>query len=77
MIGAILGDIIGSFYEFRNRIKTEDFELFPKEAKFTDDTVLTIATADALLHNKSGDKAYYEWVINILMLVMVVCLVPG
>jgi ADP-ribosylglycohydrolase len=61
MIGAVLGDIIGSSYEFRNRIKTEDFELFPKKAKFTDDTVLTIATADALLHDKPGDKAYYEW----------------
>ena len=59
MIGAILGDIIGSHYEFRNRIKTEDFELFPKEAKFTDDTVLTIATADALLHNKSFKDVYY------------------
>ena len=48
MIGAILGDIVGSVYEFDN-IKTKEFELFDKECYFTDDTVMTIAIAEALL----------------------------
>ena len=46
MIGAILGDIVGSIYEFDN-IKTKEFELFDKECFFTDDTVMTIAIAEA------------------------------
>ena len=48
MIGAILGDIVGSVYEFDN-IKTKDFELFDKECFFTDDTVMTAAVAEALM----------------------------
>lgn len=48
MIGAILGDIVGSIYEFDN-IKTKEFEMFDKECMFTDDSVMTIAVADALL----------------------------
>ncbi len=51
MIGAIAGDIIGSTYEF-DEIKVVDFELFPEGARFTDDSVLTIALADALLQKK-------------------------
>lgn len=62
MLGAILGDIIGSRFEFSsNRIKTEDFETFTKDCCFTDDTVLTIATADAILHNKSFEESYNYW----------------
>ena len=48
MIGAIYGDIVGSVYEFNN-IKTKDFELFCEKSKFTDDTVMTLAVANALL----------------------------
>jgi ADP-ribosylglycohydrolase len=48
MLGAIAGDIIGSVYEWNN-IKTEDFELFGKNSRFTDDTVMTVAIADAVL----------------------------
>ncbi len=48
MIGAIAGDIIGSVYE-HNGIKTKDFPLFHPECRFTDDTVLTVAIADAIL----------------------------
>ena len=45
-VGAIMGDIIGSAYERKGcRIKTINFDLFPKEASFTDDTVMTIAIA--------------------------------
>lgn len=48
MIGAIAGDIIGSVYEQRP-IKTKDFPLFSEWCTFTDDTVLTVAIADAIL----------------------------
>lgn len=48
MIGAIYGDVVGSVYEYNN-IKTKDFELFPSNAMRTDDTVMTIAVADAIL----------------------------
>ena len=49
MIGAILGDIIGSPYEFDRGNKTKEFPLFCKFSEFTDDTVMTIAVADAFL----------------------------
>jgi len=49
MIGAIAGDIIGSVYEWHN-IKTTNFPLFDKGCTFTDDTVLTLAVADAILN---------------------------
>lgn len=56
MIGSIIGDIVGSIYEFDN-IKTKDFEFFDRRMKPTDDSILTIATADWLLHG--GDVASY------------------
>ena len=49
MLGAIIGDIVGSVYEWNN-IKTKDFPLFGDKCTFTDDTVMTIAVAAALLH---------------------------
>jgi ADP-ribosylglycohydrolase len=51
MWGAIIGDIVGSRFEFnRNNIKTKAFgELFDQKCRYTDDTVMTIATASALL----------------------------
>ena len=49
MLGAIAGDIIGSVYEALP-IKTTDFPLFHPFCRFTDDTVLTVALADSLLH---------------------------
>lgn len=50
MIGAIIGDIIGSPYEFdQNNIKTTKFPLFSKKSHFTDDTVMTLAVARALM----------------------------
>ena len=54
MIGAIFGDIVGSVYEFKN-IKTKDFELFSDRCCFTDDTVMTVAVADALLQLNGKD----------------------
>ena len=50
MFGAILGDIIGSPYEFDcNNIKTKDFPLFSQKSHFTDDTVMTLAVAKAFM----------------------------
>lgn len=52
MLGAIIGDIVGSVYEFDN-IKTKDFELFKPDCQFTDDTVMTCAVADAIMNGGS------------------------
>ena len=49
MIGAILGDMIGAPYEFDRGGKTKDFPLFSDDSHYTDDTVMTIAVAEALL----------------------------
>lgn len=61
MLGAITGDIAGSRFE-RNNIKTTDFELLNKRCSFTDDSVLTVAVADALMKIKNKgldhDRAY-------------------
>lgn len=54
MYGAILGDIIGSPYEFNRSSKTKDFPLFSPESRFTDDTVMTVAVADAFLSYPAG-----------------------
>lgn len=48
MIGAIIGDIVGSRFEFNN-IKTKEFELFHSDCDFTDDTVMTCAVAETLM----------------------------
>ena len=59
MIGAIAGDIIGSVYE-HDPIKTKDFPLFHPRCCFTDDTVLTIAVAKAILSDRNYLKAVRE-----------------
>ena len=56
ILGSIVGDIVGSIYEFAN-IKTKDFEFFQPEMERTDDSILCIATADWLLHG--GDVSHY------------------
>ena len=61
MIGAIAGDIIGSVYE-ANPIKTKDFPLFHSQARFTDDSVLTIAVAKAIMED--GDYRKWVWKIG-------------
>lgn len=60
MIGAILGDIVGSIYEWNN-IKSTDFSLFSHDNFFTDDTVLTVATAEAILTGKSYTEVYKNY----------------
>lgn len=53
MIGAIIGDIAGSRFEF-NRTNSIDFELFTPQCDFTDDTICTVAIADAIM-NRNND----------------------
>ncbi|MBR6409272.1 MAG: ADP-ribosylglycohydrolase family protein [Alphaproteobacteria bacterium] len=60
MLGAIIGDIIGSPYEFHN-IKTKEFPLFCDKCCFTDDTILTCATAEWLLSNKTPEEMLLKW----------------
>ena len=65
MYGAILGDIIGSPYEFNRGNKTKDFPLFSEKSRFTDDTVMTIAVAEAFLD--AQPNAADEWTTNRLI----------
>ena len=62
MYGAILGDIIGSPYEFDRGDKTKNFPLICKNSTYTDDTVMTVAVADALLscHKMTDDEIKKE-----------------
>lgn len=60
MIGAIAGDIIGSVHEFRP-LKTTDFPLFAEGSTFTDDTVLTVASAVKLLDGGDYAALYRQW----------------
>lgn len=66
MIGAIIGDIIGSVYEWKN-VKTTDFPLFVERSRFTDDTVMSIAAAECVLNGLDYEetfKAYGRRYIN-------------
>ena len=56
MYGAILGDIIGSPYEFDMGEKTKEFPLFSPQSQFTDDSVMTLAVADALMDSTPEDE---------------------
>ena len=58
MLGAIIGDIVGSVYEFRN-IKTKDFPFFCPDCEVTDDSIMTLAVAKSILEAK-GDLDILE-----------------
>lgn len=60
MLGAIIGDIVGSRFEFNNTNRL-DFELFGRGCDFTDDTICTIAVADAILNKKPYKETMLEW----------------
>jgi len=60
VIGAILGDIAGSRFEF-NPTNDYRFALFTDECAYTDDTICTIAIADAILHNKDYAETLHQW----------------
>ena len=57
ILGAITGDIIGSVYEFHN-VKRKDFGLFTPKTTFTDDSILTVATMEALLSGETASADY-------------------
>ena len=60
MLGAIIGDVVGSRFEFDN-IFTQQFEMFHSECDFTDDTICTIAVADSILCGKDYGKSIAQW----------------
>lgn len=60
MYGAILGDIIGSPYEFDMGGKTKSFPLFSKTSTFTDDTVMTVAVAEAFMDAQGATDV--DWI---------------
>ena len=60
MLESIIGDIVGSPYEFHN-IKSKDFKLFSEKCCFTDATILTCATAEWLLSNKKPEELLKKW----------------
>jgi ADP-ribosylglycohydrolase len=59
LLGAIVGDVVGSVFENQN-VKTTDFDLFSRFSRFTDDTVLTVAVADAILYRKTHPIPWLE-----------------
>ena len=60
MLGAIIGDIAGSKYEFNNTFDY-DFEMFGEGCDFTDDTICTVAIADAILNGRSYQEILQDW----------------
>lgn len=60
MLGAIAGDVIGSVHEHAGT-RTREFPLFVAASRFTDDTVLTVATAEALLEGRPYAECYRRW----------------
>ena len=60
MIGSIIGDIVGSIYEFDN-IKTKDFPFWGEDVNYTDDSVLTIATAEWLINGGMPGEYYLKY----------------
>lgn len=63
MLGAIIGDIVGSRWEF-NPTNDYNFEWLSEENGFTDDTICTVAVADALLMNRDFGESIHDWCRN-------------
>lgn len=61
MLGTVIGDMVGSVYEFKNH-RSKWFEpLFHANARFTDDSVCTVAVADALVNGRHPQEALIDW----------------
>ena len=60
MFGAIIGDIVGSVYEWR-RIKTKSFEFFVDQCEYTDDSICTAAVAEILMHDLPPAQTLQRW----------------
>ena len=70
MFGAFIGDIVGSKYEFNNT-KDKSFPLFSQGCDFTDDTIMTVAVAKAILQSynarrKGEEKGFQEFLVEIM-----------
>jgi ADP-ribosylglycohydrolase len=61
MLGAVVGDIAGSTYERENCKVYDRIEIFRRRSRSTDDSILTVATADHFLSGKSYTQVYQEW----------------
>ena len=61
MLGTLIGDIIGSVYEFKNLQRKDFAPLFHPQARFTDDTVCTVAVADALVRGADPQATLIDW----------------
>lgn len=60
MLGAIAGDVVGSVFE-REPFQSPHFQLFVPGSRFTDDTVLTVAQMDQILHDRPWQRTLVEW----------------
>lgn len=65
-LGALIGDTIGSIYEFNN-IKTTDFPLFSRKSNYTDDSIMTMAVASWLTQTDRSQAALEEKLVNFTM----------
>ena len=64
MLGAIIGDVGGSAYEFNN-IKTKQIQLFTKSNTFTDDTICTVSVMDWILHeSKRVSQTFQKYILK-------------
>ena len=64
MLGAIIGDIVGSRFEKKPKVGNKGFTLITERSRFTDDTVLTVAVADAILNGLSYESAIRQYYKN-------------
>ncbi|MBR5436146.1 MAG: ADP-ribosylglycohydrolase family protein [Muribaculaceae bacterium] len=60
MLGAIIGDIAGSRFEF-DPTNDYDFERFAQDSDFMDDTICTVVVMDAILRNRDFGESIHEW----------------
>ena len=72
MFGAFIGDVVGSKYEFNN-IKTKIFPLFSQDCDYTDDTIMTVAVAKAIMMSRTEQfekndegRGFQEFLVEIM-----------
>lgn len=61
MLGAVCGDVIGRPFEFEGYVLTKEFELFSNKSQFSDDTVMSVAVADAIMNGKGFQTCLVEY----------------
>jgi ADP-ribosylglycohydrolase len=63
MLGAIIGDTIGSIFEWHN-IKSTEFPFLTEQCRYTDDSVLTCAVADCIMNGGYPPNVFRKWVMD-------------